>query len=912
MELFLDTVPEFLKEAAFASRVSEQAENWPMELNSELFKQLPFLSDYDVNVNLDRVDTGRGFAFGYADVSNKTERPEVEHTEMGIPHIRVPLIIIERSVKPFAIFLDGERVLPMTEERVRQILFNPASFDLSTAIPRDPSLVEPLMPPQRSGIGMGGEYKMASAVRPVPGHWEGNEGAADAIDFLSGRSKKSYADMDGKLSSEDDRHTSWIKQFEGTGLQAHAIELEKALLQHDIEGNRLSQADEAKRDADDEFRRRGDKIRNAKRGLELRLALHKLNGGGTEKEKISAAKLASIDISKLTPDQRKLLEEGLKKYVNEQHRKGRVVGAKKGEKSPFEKTSSTEELIKEAFKHISKEQWNAIYQSEGVKKAIEKYGTPTHPQVINKVYETAAKHYGFHPKVLDWTPEKPEMPAVPQPMKKSASLLMAIAPTIREKDASAFVEKLASDPYLVSGFRANGIAPLLIETLENTKTASAEERIMALAERIEPSVVTLQKLPGGQFLVKSANNNAFVPDDAAKGQVIPEQEAAEAVGPETAQQMQPGQTATAVADPVESVEPDEESTADVVDRFGQYEVEDQLGNSLLGHVFPQTLSWDGNFTPQPTALFTNGSAYAFQDAVAGELVGKGTTLPDDEPRGDGAFYSVEGGEAIATQPVTINSAVVGPDGQPKFAASDAFGNPLVLTQVEGLKQPVRIDGNEFAIPDSWKFMRLNNQTHVAGSSDEMSKVSAAKSAPTEVDLFYNGGFNVRGGCGLSKIARDFRYDLDPVGAEFVLGLLGVDGPTAKVKIAEARKKGCVKLAHLKTITLFGDRIQEAEKRASAFLERVPDLRRDLIKEAAAMDDEGTVDKILALNFINPENLETFINYLPELEKTAEDLAEMLLFSYLGMKELPEGAINRSMNALEEVITGLKGIAGSEV
>jgi hypothetical protein len=656
MELFLDNVPEFIKEAAFASRVSEQPENWPMELNSELFKQLPFLSDYDVNVNLDRVDPGRGFAFGYADVANKTERPEVEHQEMGIPHIRIPLIVIERSVKPFSVFLDGEKVLPLTEERIRELLFNPATFDISTALPRDPSLVEATMPPQRSGIGMGGEYKMASA----------------------------------------------------------------------------------------------------------------------------------------------------------------------------------------------------------------------------------------------------------QP------LLMAIAPTLRQSDVDAFIEKLAADPYLVAGFRHSGIQEVLVEALENTKRASAEERMFAVAESIEPTVVSLTKLPGGEFLVKSAANTAFAPDKAAKGQVIPEAEAAEAIGPGNAQAMQPGQTATMTADPVEDVEPPEPSKAKVVEEYGQYKVEDALGNSLLGHVFPQTLAWDGLFTPQATALFTNGSAYAYQDTVAGELVGKGTNLPDDEPRGDGCFYFVEGGDAIATQPLTIGSASAGPDGAARFMATDSFGNPLVLSQTEGLKEPMRIDGNEFAIPDSWKFMRLNNQTEVATAPETMSKVSAVQAYENEVELFYNGGYQLRGGCGLDKLARDFRFDLDPVGAEFMLGLLGVDGHTAKAKVAEARKKGCVKLAHLKTITLLGERFQEAEKRASVFLRDVPDLRQDLIKEAASLEDENTVDKILALNFINPENLETFISYIPELEVTSERLAEMLLFSYIGMKELPEGALSRCMNALEEVTVGLKGIAGSEV
>ena len=91
---------------------------------------------------------------------------------------------------------------------------------------------------------------------------------------------------------------------------------------------------------------------------------------------------------------------------------------------------------------------------------------------------------------------------------KKASLLLTIAPTIRESDVSAFVEKVASEPSLVAGFRRSGIAQVLVEALENTKRASAEDRLKAVVEHINPTVVTIQKLPGGDFLVKSAAGNA--------------------------------------------------------------------------------------------------------------------------------------------------------------------------------------------------------------------------------------------------------------------------------------------------------------------------------------------------------------------------------------------------------------------
>jgi hypothetical protein len=158
MDLYLDkpTLDSFSKEAGYAARLSEQPENWPQEITSELYKEFPFLSDYELSVNLERVDPTKGVAFGYADIANKTERPEMEQTEMGIPHLRIPVVVQERAVKPFTVMMDGQRVLPLNEERVREILFNPQTFDLTTAEPKDPSLLETMSPPTRSGPGQGG------------------------------------------------------------------------------------------------------------------------------------------------------------------------------------------------------------------------------------------------------------------------------------------------------------------------------------------------------------------------------------------------------------------------------------------------------------------------------------------------------------------------------------------------------------------------------------------------------------------------------------------------------------------------------------------------------------------------------------------------------------------------------------
>jgi hypothetical protein len=799
MRLFLDDHPElvdhFRKEAGFTYRLSEMPENWPQEVGSELVKQLPFLSDYDVSVNLEKQEPGRGFAFGYADISNRTERPEVEHEQAGIPHIRIPIVAEDRQVRPFSVFMDGERVLPMSEERIRETLFNPSTFDLSTAAPYDPSLVEALMPPQRSGIGMGGEYKMASVKNYVQKHVNSvAEGAAKHV------GKKYAPHVAGAVA--------------GTSAAV---------------------------------------------------------GGAS------------------------------------------YLGAKAGSKS------------KTAFKHVSKDQWDAIYKSDKIRKLVQKHGVSSHPEVTNAVYELAAKTYGYHPKVYPPGPKqladeamketekmKKKQQGLQEQLKKSqtggmakkASLLKAIAPTIREKDRDAFVEKIAADPNLRVGFRRSGIAKDLVEVMD-TKLASVSDRLDALSEAIPPSVVTFQKLPGGDFLVKAASVTAFENNTSAKGEVLPFSEVAEAIGEDTAKSMQPGQVATAVSDPIKLQDTAQGNTFKSVSDFGAYTVQDADGNGLKGYVFPQVLSWDKDLSPQSTALFMNSGTHAIQDGVVGESLKTDYKLPTDIPKGEGVFWGKDG---IATSPLNIKFGITGSDGVSRYTGTDTFGNEVKVAIVPGLKEPKALSETEFAIPSDWSFTRLNKKVNLSKSVGTADKVKKEK---TSAILFYNGSYNIKGGCGLDKVASELRQDMDAVGAEFILGILGVDGVTAKQKVAEARKRGQVEFSGLKTVQLLSERFEESIKTASELLTTLPNLKRDLIKEAAAMEDPGTVDKILALNFINPENLSTFIEYLPELEESNERMAEMVLAGYLGMKEIPIAAVERAMHNMEEVLEGLKAVQHSQ-
>jgi hypothetical protein len=79
------------------------------------------------------------------------------------------------------------------------------------------------------------------------------------------------------------------------------------------------------------------------------------------------------------------------------------------------------------------------------------------------------------------------------------------------------------------------------------------------------------------------------------------------------------------------------------------------------------------------------------------------------------------------------------------------------------------------------------------------------------------------------------------------------------------------------------------------------------KEARTLVGTDAIDNLLALNFLNPENVQTFVDNLPHFEETASKLAGLVFATQLGLQSVPKEAAVRAMECLEGVIKGLKAL-----
>jgi hypothetical protein len=164
--LFLDSELRFGGEeklAGMLTRLGDNVDNWAQEITQEAYKQLPFLSDFEPNVVLDKVDEERGFAFGSIELRPKSAMTMEEQHTSSLDKVHVPIVVKEHMLSPFDVFISGKDYQHLTEGRIRAALFRPEQFDAARSRPPDPSMVNDMQPPIRAGYGGGGGTKVGSA-----------------------------------------------------------------------------------------------------------------------------------------------------------------------------------------------------------------------------------------------------------------------------------------------------------------------------------------------------------------------------------------------------------------------------------------------------------------------------------------------------------------------------------------------------------------------------------------------------------------------------------------------------------------------------------------------------------------------------------------------------------------------------
>lgn len=95
------------------------------------------------------------------------------------------------------------------------------------------------------------------------------------------------------------------------------------------------------------------------------------------------------------------------------------------------------------------------------------------------------------------------------------------------------------------------------------------------------------------------------------------------------------------------------------------------------------------------------------------------------------------------------------------------------------------------------------------------------------------------------------------------------------------------------------------KKASGYIRPLTDRERlAILKVAASIEDEETIDSVLGLNYIDSENMDDFKESIPDLKSAENILAKLLLSTRLGNSTVDEADVQSVITSLHEIIKAL--------
>lgn len=503
------------------------------------------------------------------------------------------------------------------------------------------------------------------------------------------------------------------------------------------------------------------------------------------------------------------------------------------------------------------------------------------------------------------------------------SLLDQVLETATSQDLEKFAHALNAEPQIAVNFHAYGMGDMISQIL-NTRPTGVEKVAEGLLERLPVSVVQFRMTPDHKLLMKLASDGVYAPQEV----VLPSDQFVDrlsALGIEDT-----GLALRKAASPTGMVITLRQKTAEPlfssdlkpippIEKFGHYVVKDISGKEHRGTVFPQFFALSKESMPR--ALFLSDSLNVIQPKIAG--------LPDpngpDEvtscvpQTGDtGVFVYEKGAEAIALEPVTIKLIEKAAD-EVQISAETLMGRPVRFHLSKAARDLVPLKGQDtlaFLLPLSMKFSKLANLVAndvLVGDAPALSKIASTEAlgpntcrvtSPVGGRLFLFQGpiAEKMGSAGIEQY---------PDEALFKLACMGLSADDAQGVLDRAMVAGSVVVGGLRDVTPAKD-ILGHEKRAlnMQVLASIPQIKKDpaqLLKIAGDVQDPTSVDRVLGLGVLGPQNYGILVDHMGDLENTGVRLSEMLLATRMGAKDMNESAIIQARQAIDDVLDGLSNL-----
>lgn len=491
-------------------------------------------------------------------------------------------------------------------------------------------------------------------------------------------------------------------------------------------------------------------------------------------------------------------------------------------------------------------------------------------------------------------------------------------------DGSSIKEALLKDKLAAVNFHKNGHSEL-IKKLANHRPVNMNEFGQGEKNLTDKSIIMLRRDGENKYTILANTDNVYNPivhqtDRAGAAQVIggPTMERETEISDEVHSTLnevdQNGEKLLSVPNhnEVELAQPQSE-VPEFAKEFDSYSVRTKNGLNVSGFVLPVVI--DLKMKKVDLKIFIGKTMATIQPEIAGVRIDMDQDLLKGEmptPGVTGCFvFQSAPNKALATIPLTMVS-VTDDCGRLRMRAKDLMGAgyDIERSNSKGMFQAIADSkkGN-YVLPAEFKWIPMQGFGRISNSPADYAAMGMGQtkvgSSVTVIDN--QGSYAIRG---VKKYAQASGWDdtfLQPYQAKFILASLGCGQEKIAHVLKQARRQGSALVNDINFVPVVSEKISAARPTARKLVKQAEHIRTDLIKAASFIENSQTVDAMLALNFVNPDNIAKFVNKIPAFKACISNLASCLLASRIGMKEIPSQAVSSAMYRLIDVVQGLEAL-----
>ncbi len=314
---------------------------------------------------------------------------------------------------------------------------------------------------------------------------------------------------------------------------------------------------------------------------------------------------------------------------------------------------------------------------------------------------------------------------------------------------------------------------------------------------------------------------------------------------------------------------------------------------------------------------------AFQNRIAGiplndeEKIQMPGELPETGRTGVLVFQ--KGDEAFSTIPFQVTNVTVY-KGTRGLGVVDYKGNKMNLIlspAVDGIVPltksktlgPLMGPGKNYLVSMRMNFVSMPKMAPVSESSDAFEKKAAAEFLdPFKLTISEANGRYIFRSKALAKYAgvgHPFDFNSLPGHeAAFLLSSWGLGQEKIATALNGLKDRISVEIHRLRWPSVPREMSKQASAEIAAMIKTMKPPMAELVKVATTLEDADSVDTVLSLGFINPENVARFMGAKDILRRSISALAKLLLAARLGLEDVNEDAVKSAMSHLERTVKGL--------